>query len=141
MSTYKSPNNLDESVIIIFPVLTGISNVDFYVSEDGTEAVFSYNWPSPLYNLSVMFKDNAEDAMKLVALQAELAKHRATMNDIPNNKLTIKLPFPVQTNSAEHIVTGYEEKDGSRVMSVELPGMKKMYSRLHKSVKFGKPTN
>lgn len=138
MAIFKTPDNLDEHIIILYPLLSGISNVRFYLSEDGKEAHFTYNWPTPLYNISSIFKKDSKDITKIMALQEQLLKHRNTINDIPKDKLTIKLPFPVQTNTAEHIITGYEDKDGSRIMRIELPGMKKNYAQLHQEIKFGK---
>lgn len=138
MTSYKTVDDLDDYIIILYPILSGVSNITFCLSEDGTEAHFKYNWPKPLYNISSIFKKDVKNVTKIMALQEQLAKHRNTINDEPQNKLTIQLPFPVQTNTAEHVVTGYEDKDGSRIMCIELPGIKQNYTQLHTNIKFGK---
>lgn len=140
LAKYKKADTLDEIVIILVPMITGATNIRFHVSENGTEAYIRYNWPNPMFNISSVFKkDGGKEIPKIVALQEQLINHRESQYDTPDTTMTIRLPFAVQTNSAEHIVTGFEDKEsGCKLLRIELPAIKKYYSHTITEIKFEK---
>lgn len=141
-SIYKKQGSLDEVVILLVPIYSGARNIKFSVSENGLVATIKYDWPSALYNMVKLFEHDIKNGSlflenpKIIAIEEDLSNYRSTTNEIPSFKIEVILPCQVETNPNSHFVKGYLDNDGTRIVRIELPVMKKEYSRNEKVISF-----
>lgn len=139
MSVYKKESTLEEYLIILVPLLSSVTNVRFVVSPDGTMGYVKYDWPQIMYNLRPLFeKENPHEIRpKILCLQEELMKCRDSHLDVPEGIISVKFPFPIVTLQSEHIVMGFSEPNvGCKILKVEVPAVRKIYSTIEKHVSF-----
>lgn len=137
-ATYKQQGCLDEYVIILIPMISGVSDVRFSVSEDGLKGTVRYNWPRSLCDISSLIGKelmSLENPM-IIALEEELANHRLTAEQIPQATITLIFPFPVDCNEKMHKVAGLKGEDGAHILKIELPALRKTFVKSETIIKF-----
>lgn len=141
LTTYKNPGSLDEYVLIIMPIVSGAQNVRYELSEDGLIVNVKIEWPRTMcLDIEKLFKNEGGEKPlhKILAIEGELSLCRDNMKSTPITEISIRLPFAVQTSPAEHIIHGYEGADGCKVLRIELPAFKKLYSKTETIINFEK---
>lgn len=139
LTKFKKPGGLNEFLIMLIPMVSGATNIRFSLSENGEMALIKYNWPRPMYDFSGIFNMNkGDDVLKVLALEELLVNHRITANETPECKISINLPFPVQTNTSERVVSAHDGVDGSKVLRIELAANTKPYATAEIEIKFKK---
>lgn len=139
LTKFKKPGGLNEFLIMLIPMISGALNIRFSLSENGEVALIKYNWPRPMFDFSGIFNmTRGDDVLKVLALEELLVNHRTAADETPECKMSIRLPFPVQTNTSARVVSAHDGVDGSKVLRVELAANIKQYATAEVEIKFKK---
>lgn len=111
----------------------GSKNIDCNLSIDGKLITISYEWPNCAFDPKELFKKALTSGVmtaydpKIVEMNKTMKKFRAFLGEAPVNKVTIPLPFQVETDSERVKKMAYKRDDGSLYLFVELDGLKNEY--------------
>lgn len=139
MSIFKKDKTLEEYIVIIVPLFSNVENVRFHVSADGLLGFIKFNWPKVTYEVRALFeKENpVESEPKILSLLEQLGKCRDSHVDVPESIVQVQFPFPIQTQPSNHILVGYNETSvGCKMLKIEVPAVRKYYSKTEKVVSF-----
>lgn len=133
MSTYKDPVEKIKKLQIVATMFSGASKVIFGVDPSGMSCYFSYQWPKLLYNPETLF--DAEITVgaitnyhpKVLALEKAASELKQNIEDVPRGKLTLKLPFRVQTDTRTQSKKVIKTGDGSYAVYIELKAYQDLF--------------
>lgn len=116
-------------IYVAVAMISGASDINFNVSEDGLEVILNYKWPKAMFDAEDLFYDQLyneviEDRIsknhpRVHALKSQLLKMGFTKNFAPKGKIVVKLPQKVQREVGSWAKTAVKKFDGSRIVLLE----------------------
>lgn len=134
--TYKDPITRMDVVLVMVNLPGGAQNVAMELDSEGTVVTFKYSWAKAWYNVKDLFKkfiDANETTLvhpMVLAVETAMEKCRSRIDEPPEGKMTITLPFKVQTDPFTWKKNGIVRKDGMQIVMVEFVGYVKEYHKV-----------
>lgn len=116
-------------VNVAVPMITGIKNINFSISEDGSKIFINYCWPSAIFKPKELFSDEIYDTMKISpdhpkihSMSTHLLSSGITEKSNPTGRIVIKLPIRVMREEETWTKKPIKKDDGTRIVLLEFKG-------------------
>lgn len=130
LEVFLDPEDMREKVAVVVALPGGATSVRAELNDDGLSFVIKYCWPKPLYHMEDLFKGPIREKQlmsyhpKILALKLALRKH-CPVDSVPEGKIHVALPIPVQTGNESWTKYGVTREDGSHILVAEFTGLAK----------------
>lgn len=128
--TYTDHKKKCNFVNVAVPLISGTTDVNFTISDDGLTVFLNYTWPVSIYKPLDLYHDeiNSEnpeikisaDHPKIHSLVSHLLNEEITENSFPRGRISIKLPVAVVREVDGWVKKPIKKKDGSKIVLLEL---------------------
>lgn len=121
-------------VLILYGGVSGI-NVDVIASVDGPGQVLkvTYEWPSSMYDMTSMFKNQKGEMLtqishpRVQAVEKALKNYRNNIEEAPIASFEVKLPIDVELDPETWSKIYSKKDDGGVIVFLEFNGIRKDY--------------
>lgn len=146
--TYMDHGKKSNFVVVAIPIISGTTDINFSVSEDGLSVTMHFTWPAALFNASELFHDEihhkdpaqkiSPDHPKVHALSSHLLGIGVTENSQPKGKIVVNLPTKVVRDIEGWTKRAVKKPDGTKIVLLEFKAFqdKSIIKHLDTSISF-----
>lgn len=133
--SYTDPVTLNQKVVMVLSLPSGVQNTKIELSDDGRIAVVRCSWSKTIFQMEDLFKTQLAARTldlfhpKIMCLKNGLAKSRSRIDATPDTVITIDLPIIVQTAASSWSHFGVKREDGTLAIVAEFEEYIKEYSK------------
>lgn len=111
-------------VVVALPIISGIRDINFVLSDDGLSVTVTYKWPVALYNTNELFKGVSKVHPKVHSFLSHMLDSGITEKSNPQGAVTIKLPCRVKREIDSFSKNAVKSKD-TKVVVLEFAAYQK----------------